>query len=90
MNQKCLVFLLGFEVTLADRRNDEEKEENFIVPFLGECPEELQAAYEKIKRYYNRLGFSIMHIEYVDTKVKELDLNAEYNLAPTTEQYYEE
>ena len=89
MEQKYLLFLLGFEVSLRDRRNGEIKGGFIVVPCPEEHPDDLGAAEKTIRNYYACLGYDVMEIRYQESKVKELDIKAEYDAAPTTAQYAE-
>ena len=89
MEQKYLLFLLGFEVSLRDRRNGEANEGFIVVPSPEEHPEDLDGAKIIIRNHYGRLGFDVTEIRYKESKVKEMDLLAEYEAAPTTAQYAE-
>ena len=89
MEQKYLLFLLGFEVSLQDRRNGAEEEGFIVVPSPEEHPEDLAAADKTIRNYYACLGYDVMEIRYQESKVKEMDLIVEYAAAPTTAQYAE-
>ena len=89
MGQKYLLFLLGFEVSLRDRRNGAAEEGFTVVTSLEEHPDDLAAADKAIRNYYGRRGFDVMEIRYKESKVKEMDLLAEYDAAPTTAQYAE-
>ena len=83
--QKYLLFLLGFSVKLKDRRTGDTEEGFIIIPF----PEDLEDAHAAIKSHYSRLGYDASDITYQESKVKEIDLAAEYDAAPTTEAYAE-
>lgn len=89
MNNKYLIFLLGFEVSMVDRRTREQASSFIVVPSPEEFPEELKDVYDAIKGYYSRLGYEVKEIRHQESKVKELDLIAEYNTAPTTAEYAE-
>lgn len=89
--QKYLLFLLGFEVTLKDRRTGETESSFIIVPFPGEHPEDLADVHPVIKNHYDRLGYTVQEIKHQESKVKEIDLKTAYDAAPTAEAYaYEE
>ena len=90
MEQKYLVFLLGFEVSIRDRRNGEVESGFIVMPFPEAEPGDLDAANEVIERYYRNLGYDVMEIKYQKSKVVEMDIQKEYEAAPTAEQYYEE
>ena len=90
MEKKCLLFLLGFEVSVQDRRNGEVEYGFIIIPFAEKEPDELDVATDAILNHYNGLGYDVMEIKYQKSKVVELDVKKEYDAAPTTEQYYEE
>ena len=87
--QKYLLFLLGFEVTLKDRRTGETESSFIIVPFPGEHPDDLADVHPVIKNHYDRLGYNVENIRHRESKVKEIDLAAEYDAAQTTEAYAE-
>lgn len=87
MEQKYLLLLMGFEVSLIDRRNGELEGGFIVVPFPEEYPEDLEDAYNEIRKYYGNLGYDVKEIKHQASKVKELDLKAEYDKAPTMEQY---
>lgn len=89
MQQKYLLFLLGFEVTLQDRRTGDTEEGFIIIPYPEEHPDDLEDAHKIIRKYYDRLGYNVTEIAYQESKVKEMDLVAEYNEAPTTKVYAE-
>lgn len=89
MNGKYLIFLLGFDVLLRDRRNNEETDGFIVVPFPEEHPEDLDDAKELIKKHYGRLGFDVKEVHHRDSHVKAIDLAAEYNAAPNTDTFYE-
>lgn len=89
MKEKYLLFLLGFDVLLRDRRNNEETDGFIVVPFPEEHPEDPDDAKELIKRHYGRLGFDVKEVHYRDSHVKEIDLVAEYDTAPNTDTFYE-
>lgn len=89
MQQKYLLFLLGFEVALKDRRTGETEAGFIIVPFPGEHPDDLADVHPVIKNHYDRLGYDVAGITHQESKVKEIDLTAEYDAAPTTEVYAE-
>lgn len=84
--QKYLIYLLGFEVTLQDRRNREITGGFIVVPFPVEHPDELQDAHDTIHQYFNRLGYDVKEIKHQDSKELALDLLSEYEAAPTTNQ----
>lgn len=44
MENKYLLFLLGFKVKLIDRRNQEEADGFIVVPYPEEHPEDLEDA----------------------------------------------
>ena len=90
MEQKYLLYLLGFEVELRDRRSGEKESGFIIVPFPGEHPDDLADVHPAIKNRYDRLGYDVLEIKHQESKVVELDVENEYSAAPTTEQYYEE
>ncbi len=85
MENKYLLFLLGFKVKLIDRRNQEEAEGFIVVPY----PEDLEDAQDIIKKHYGRLGFGVQEITHQESRVKEIDLVAEYDAAPNTDAFYE-
>ena len=87
MGQKYLVFLLGFEVRLRDRRNKEETEGFLVVPYPEEHPEELVTANETIKHHFGRLGYDVLEIKHKESKVIAMDLMEQYNSIPTTAEY---
>lgn len=89
MEEKYLLFLLGFDVLLRDRRSGEDTDGFIVVPFPEERPEDLADAVELIKKHYGRLGFDVREVHHQDSHVKEIDLVSEYDAAPPTEQYYE-
>ena len=89
MQQKYLLFLLGFEVTIRDRRTGETEERFIVTPCPDECPDDLADADKVIRNYYGCMGYDVMEIKYQESKVKEMDLKAEYDAAPTTAQYAE-
>lgn len=89
MEQKYLVFLLGFTVRLRDRRNKEETEGFLIVPYPEEHPDDLADVHPLIKDHYNRLGYTVLEITHKESKAIELDLQKEYNSIPTTNLYAE-
>ncbi|MBR5278035.1 MAG: hypothetical protein IKU23_02080 [Clostridia bacterium] len=90
MQQKYILFLLGFDVTLEDRRTGETEEEFIIIPFPGEHPEDTADAHAVIREYYSRLGYNASNMRYRESRVKEIDLAAAYDEAQTTETYYAE
>lgn len=90
MGQEYLIFLLGFEVTLRDRRNEEVKGDFTVVAFPEEHPEGLEDAYDTISKNYGRLGFDVLEIKHQKSKVLELDLMADYEASPTLAEYWEE
>lgn len=90
MEQKYLLFLLGFEVALEDRRTGDTEEGFIIVPYPGEHPDDLADVHPAIKKHYDRLGYAVKEIKHQESKVVELDLQNEYTAAPTTAQYAEE
>lgn len=87
MEQKYLLFLLGFEVTLRDRRNGETQSSFIVIPSPEEHPDDLEAANTIIKKYYGGLGYDVTGIKYQESKVKELDLKAEYEAAQSAAEY---
>ena len=89
MQQKYILFLLGFDITLEDRRTGETEEAFIIIPFPGEHPEDTEDAHAVIKEYYSRLGYNVANMRYRESKVKEIDLAAEYDAAQTTAAYAE-
>lgn len=97
MEQKYLIYLLGFEVKLQDRRTGKIESGFIIMPFPGEYPDDIEDANKvtrynannAIKNHYDRLGYNIQEIKHKDSKVKEIDLKAEYEAAPTTAEYAE-
>lgn len=89
MNGKYLIFLLGFEVSIIDRRTGELEGGFIVVPFPEEHPEELKDAHDAIKAYYGRLGYEVKEIKHQESRVKELDLVAEYDAATNTAAYAE-
>lgn len=89
MENKYLLFLLGFKVKLIDRRNREEADDFIVVPYPEEHPEDLEDAKDIIKKHYGRLGFSVQEITHQESRVKEIDLVAEYDAAPNTDVFYE-
>ena len=90
MQEKYLIFLLGFAVALQDRRTKEMEGGFIVIPFPEEEPADLDDAEKVIHRHYSRLGYDVKEIIYHKSKVLELDVKKEYDAAPTTEQYYEE
>jgi hypothetical protein len=58
-----------------------------IVSAPEEHPDELEEAYEVIRKNYGCLGYDVLEIEYQESKVKELDLQAEYDAAPTKKEW---
>lgn len=89
MENKYLLFLLGFKVKLIDRRNREEADDFIVVPYPEEHPEDLEDAKDIIKKHYGRLGFGVQEITHQESRVKEIDLVAEYDAAPNTDVSYE-
>lgn len=89
MENKYLLFLLGFKVKLIDRRNQEEADGFIVVPYQEEHPEDLEDAQDIIKKHYGRLGFNVQEITHQESRVKEIDLVAEYDTAPNTDAFYE-
>ena len=92
MENKYLLFLLGFKVKLIDRRNQEEADGFIVVPYPEEHLEDLEDledAQDIIKKHYGRLGFSVQEITHQESRVKEMDLVAEYEAAPNTDVFYE-
>ena len=89
MEGKFLLFLLGFKVTLQDRRNKEQEDGFIVVPYAGKHPDDLEEAHDAIKAHYNRLGYSVLEIEHQESKVKEIDLVTEYDATPKTDAFYE-
>ena len=89
MENKYLLFLLGFKVKLIDRRNREEADDFIVVPYPEEHPEDLEDAKDIIKKHYGRLGFGVQEITHKESRVKEMDLVAEYKAAPNTDVFYE-
>jgi len=87
--QKYLLFLLGFSVKLKDRRTGDTEEGFIIIPFPEEHPEDLEDAHAAIESHYSRLGYDASDITYQESKVKEIDLAAEYDAAQTTAAYAE-
>ncbi len=87
MGKKYLLFLLGFEVELIDRRNMEKTEGFIVVPCPEEFPEDLETATTSIKKHYGHLGYDVEEITYKDSRVKEIDLIAEYKAAPGTDKF---
>lgn len=87
--QQYLLFLLGFEVTLEDRRTGEQESSFIIVPFPGEHPDDLADVHPAIKNHYNNLGYNVKEIKHQESKVKVIDLKAEYDAAQTTAAYAE-
>lgn len=89
MENKYLLFLLGFKVKLIDRRDQEEADGFIVVPYPEEHPEDLEDAKDIIKKHYGRLGFSVQEITHQESGVKEIDSVAEYDAAPNTDVFYE-
>ena len=89
MENKYLLFLLGFKVKLIDRRNQEEADGFIVVPYPEEHTEDLEDAQDIIKKHYGRLGFNVQEITHQESRVKEIDLVAEYDTAPNTDVFYE-
>lgn len=87
--QKYILFLLGFDVTVEDRRTGKQEEAFIIVPFPGEHPDDLADVHPVIKNHYDRLGYNVENIRHRESKVKEIDLAAEYDAAQTTAAYAE-
>ena len=85
MENKYLLFLLGFKVKLIDRRNQEEADGFIVVPYPEEHPEDLEDAQDIIKKHYGRLGFNVQEITPQESRGKEIDLVAEYDTAPNTD-----
>lgn len=79
--QKYILFLLGFDVIVEDRRTEKQEEAFIIVPFPGEHPDDLADVHPVIKKHYDRLGYNVENIRYRESKVKEIDLAAEYDAA---------
>ena len=73
MDQKYLLFLLGFEVTLRDRRNGKTEGGFIIIPSPEEHPDDLEGANKVIRNYYNSNGNDVEEIKYQESKVKEMD-----------------
>ena len=89
MKGKYFLFLLGFKVKLVDRRNREETDGFVVMPYPEEHPEDLEDARDIIRRRYARLGFDVRDIVHQESRVKEIDLAAEYDAAPSTDTFYE-
>lgn len=89
MQQKFLLFLLGFEVTLEDRRTGDTEEGFIIVPYPEEHPEDLADVRPIIKNHYDRLGYKVKEIKHQESKVKEIDLVEEYAAASEVVEYAE-
>lgn len=89
MKGKYFLFLLGFKVKLVDRRNQEETDGFIVVPYPEEHPEDLEDAQDVIRKHYGRLGFDVRDIVHQESRVKEIDLAAEYDAAPNTDAFYE-
>ena len=89
MRSKYFLFLLGFEVKLVDRRNQEETDNFIVVPYPEEHPEDLADAQDIIREHYGCLGFDVREITHRESRVKEIDLAAEYDAAPSTDAFYE-
>lgn len=87
--QKYLLFLLGFEVTLEDRRTGETGSGFIIVPYPGEHPDDLADVHPAIKNHYDRLGYDVKEIKHQESKVEEIDLKEAYATAQTTAAYAE-
>lgn len=60
-----------------------------MVPYPEEHPEDLEDAQDIIKKHYGRLGFNVQEITHQESRVKEIDLVAEYDTAPNTDAFYE-
>lgn len=89
MKGKYFLFLLGFKVKLVDRRNRKEADGFIVVPYPEEHPEDLEDAQDIIKKHYGRLGFDVQEITHQESRVKVIDLVAEYDAAPNTDAFYE-
>lgn len=87
MECKYLLFLLGFEVRVRDRRTGNEENEFMIVTAPEEHPDDLEDVCKEIRNNYGCLGYDVLEIKHQESKVKELDLKAEYEAAPTKTQY---
>lgn len=81
MEQKFLIYLLGFNVVLSDRRNGEEKSDFIVIPCPEEHPESLEDIKQIIKKQYAYIGYGVKEIEYKTSKCKEMNLIEEYNTA---------
>lgn len=89
MKGKYFLFLLGFKVKLVDRRNQKEADGFIVMPYPEERPEDLGDARDIIRRHYGRLGFDVRDIVQQESRVKVIDLAAEYDAAPSTDTFYE-
>lgn len=87
--QKYLLFLLGFDVTLQDRRTGEDAEDFIVIPYPGEHPDDLADVHPVIKHYYDNLGYDVKEIKHQESEIREIDLKAAYATAPTTAAYAE-
>ena len=87
MQQEYLLFLLGFEVSLQDRRTGDIGSDFIVVTSPEEHPEDLEEAHKVIRGHYNRLGYDVKEIKYKESKVKAMDLKEEYKTAQTAESY---
>ena len=72
---------------LRDRRTGEEETDFMIVTVPEKHPDELREAYDAIRTNYRLLGYDVLEIEYQESKVKELDLKAEYDAAQTKKEW---
>lgn len=88
MEQKYLIFMLGFEVSLEDRRSGEIEGDFIVIPYPGEHKEDLQDAADAIRKYYGRLGYDVKEIKHQESRVKELDLKKEYDAAQNIAEYF--
>lgn len=90
MDQKYVIHLLGFDVLLMDRRDGTVKDDFIIVTSPEEYPEDLEDANRAIRGHYAALGYHVKDIRYRESKVKTLDLEKEYEAAPTLKEYNEQ
>lgn len=81
MEQKFLIYLLGFDVVLQDRRDGEEKSDFIVIPCPEEHPESLEDITKIIKKQFAYIGYEVKEIEFKASKYKEMNLIEEYNTA---------
>ncbi len=88
--KQYLIFLLGVELTLCDRRDGKSIKAFTVVPFADEHPKDFGTVCDMLRKDYGRLGYDVWNIEHKESKVKELDLLAVYRETKITKEQFEQ